>query len=383
MAAPAPPRRPQHFWASAGRLLGLLAPQRRALVLVLLAGTVSVALNVWAPLVLGRAMDVIFTGVLGRDMPAGATRAEVAQDLRDRGEQNLADLVSAADVVPGAGIDFSALARLIAAVLVMYLVASLLMWAQGWLLNRLVMQVVHDLRSAVEDKLNRLPLGWFDTRERGDVLSRVTNDVDNVQTALQDSFAQLVQSLLTVVGIVIMMFVVSWQLALVALVALPLSAGAAGFIGVRAQRLFTEQWRATGALNGHIEDSFSGHELIRVFGREQEMAERFDERNEELYRAAFGAQFVSGTIMPVMQFISYLSYVAIAVAGGLRVASGHMTLGDATAFIQYSRQFNQPLGEIAGMARTNNDALEHTVQSARTLGELAGRLQESVSRFRL
>jgi ATP-binding cassette subfamily B multidrug efflux pump len=381
MAAPAPPRRPQHFWSSAGRLLGLLAPQRRALALVLLAGTVSVALNVWAPLVLGRAMDVIFTGVLGRDMPAGATREEVAQDLRDRGEQNLADMVSAADVVPGAGIDFSALARLIAAVLVMYLVASLLMWAQGWLLNRLVMQVVHDLRSAVEDKLNRLPLGWFDTRERGDVLSRVTNDVDNVQTALQHSFAQLVQSLLTVVGIVIMMFVVSWQLALVALVALPLSAGAAGFIGVRAQRLFTEQWRATGALNGHIEDSFSGHELIRVFGREQEMAERFDERNEELYRAAFGAQFVSGTIMPVMQFISYLSYVGIAVLGGLRVASGQLSLGAATAFIQYSREFTQPLSQMAGMANT----LQSGVASAERAFELldAPEQQADATRARL
>ncbi|GGG41866.1 multidrug ABC transporter ATP-binding protein [Kocuria dechangensis] len=361
-----PPRRAQHFWRSARRLVGLLRPHRPMLAVVVASGVVSVVLTVWAPLVLGRAMDVIFTGVVGRAMPAGASKEEVAQGLRDRGETNLADMVSAMDLVPGAGIDFAALARFIVAVLGMYLVASLLMWAQGWLLNRIVMRVVHDLRGAVEAKLNRLPLGFFDTRQRGDVLSRVTNDIDNVQTALQQSFTQLVQSLLTVVGIVVMMFVVSWQLALVALVALPLSAAAAGFIGVRAQRLFTEQWRATGALNGHIEESFSGHELITLFGREAEMGERFDERNEQLYRASFGAQFVSGTIMPVMQFVTYLTYVGIAVLGGLRVASGQLSLGAATAFIQYSREFTQPLAHMAGMA----NSLQSGVASAERAFEL-------------
>jgi ATP-binding cassette subfamily B multidrug efflux pump len=367
MAEPeAPARRARQFWPSAGRLLGLLRPQWPGLVVVAAFGAVSVVLNVWAPLVLGRAMDVVFAGVVGRALPAGASREEAAQDLRARGEDGLADMVAAMDVVPGAGVDLPALGRLILLVLAMYLVASVLMWAQGLLLNRLVMRVVHDLRNAVEEKLHRLPLGWFDARQRGDVLSRVTNDVDNVQTALQQSFTQLVQSLLTVVGIVVMMFVVSWQLALVALLALPFSAVAAGVIGVRAQRLFTEQWRATGALNGHVEESFSGHELITVFGREQEMVERFDERNEQLYRASFGAQFVSGTIMPVMQFVSYLSYVGIAVLGGLRVASGQLSLGGATAFIQYSREFTQPLSQMAGMA----NALQSGVASAERAFEL-------------
>ncbi len=253
-------------------------------------------------------------------------------------------------LVPGQGVDFTRLGGLILLVLAMYTVASALMWLQGYVLNRVVMHVVYDLRAQIERKLNALPLSYFDTRQRGDVMSRVTNDVDNIQTALQQTFAQLIQNVLTVLGIVIMMFAVSWQLALVALLALPLSAVAAGVIGSRSQKLFAGQWKATGVLNAHIEESFSGHELVHSYGRQRQMQAQFDERNEELYRAAFGAQFLSGTIMPVMQFISYLSYVGIAVLGGLRVASGQLTLGDATAFIQYSREFTQPLSQIAGMA---------------------------------
>ncbi len=204
----------------------------------------------------------------------------------------------------------------------MYFVANIFLWLQGYVLNILVMRVVRQLRDDTEKKLNRLPLNYFDTRQRGDILSRVTNDVDNIQQALQQAFAQLVNSALTVIGIVIMMFIVSWQLALIALVALPLSAVAAGIIGSRSQKLFAAQWKNTGELNGQIEESFSGHDLVRVFGRDADMLERFDERNEALYKASFGAQFVSGMIMPVMQFVSYLSYVGIAVVGGLRVASG-------------------------------------------------------------
>src|SRR5690606_20615748 len=211
----------------------------------------------------------------------------------------------------------------------------------GYLLNRLVMRVVYQLRADIEDKINRLPLSYFDGRQRGDVLSRVTNDVDNIQQALQQALSQLVQSALTVIGIAIMMFAVSWQLALIALIALPLSGIIAGIVGVRAQKLFVAQWKHTGELNGHIEESFTGRELVRVFHRDAEMTEEFDRRNEELFQATFKAQALSGTIMPAMQFVQYLSYVLIAVAGALRVTSGQMTLGDVTAFIQYSREFSQ------------------------------------------
>lgn len=363
-----PVRKAAHFWPSAKRLIGLMGPYKVGMSVVFALITVYVVLSVIAPRILGRAMDVIFAGMIGKNMqvPPGTTADQIVQGMRDAGETTQADMLSRVDFVPGQGIDFAQLSRYILLVLAMYFVASIFSWVSGWLLNKLVMRVVYNLRKDVEDKINRLPLNYFDTRQRGDILSRVTNDVDNIQNALQQALSQLVQSIMTVIGIVIMMFVVSWQLALIALVALPLSAVGAGFIGSKAQKLFTAQWKNTGALNGQIEESFSGHELMKVFGREDDMVERFTERNEELYKASFGAQFVSGMIMPVMNFVSYLSYVGIAVVGGLRVASGSMSLGDATAFIQYSREFTQPLGQIAGVA----NMLQSGVASAERTFEL-------------
>ncbi|MDQ0617184.1 ATP-binding cassette subfamily B multidrug efflux pump [Arthrobacter globiformis] len=345
-----PAKKAQYFWPSAKRLMGLLKPEAAGIYVVVGMVIVSVILNVIAPKVLGQAMDVIFAGVVGKQLPAGVSKDQFVEGLRAQGQDNFADMVSRMELVPGTGIDFQKLTVLISAVLLMYFVANIFLWLQGYVLNRIVMKVIRQLRDDTEKKLNRLPLNYFDTRQRGDVLSRVTNDVDNVQQALQQAFAQLISSVLTVVGIVIMMFIVSWQLALIALIALPLSGAAAGVIGARSQKLFAAQWKNTGELNGQIEESFSGHDLVRVFGRDADMLERFEERNQALYKASFGAQFVSGIIFPVMQFVSYLSYVGIAVVGGLRVASGSMSLGDATAFIQYSREFTQPLGQMAGMA---------------------------------
>lgn len=345
-----PAKKAQHFWPSAKRLIGLLKPETLGINIVVALVVVAVVLNVIAPKILGQAMDVIFAGVVGKQLPAGASKDQFVEGLRQQGQDNFADMVSRMELVPGSGINFDKLTMLIAIVLLMYFVSNIFLWLQGYVLNIIVMKVIRKLRDDTEKKLNRLPLNYFDTRQRGDVLSRVTNDVDNVQQALQQAFAQLINSLLTVVGIVIMMFIVSWQLALIALIALPLSGVAAGMIGVRSQKLFAAQWKNTGQLNGQIEESFSGHDLVRVFGRDADMMARFDERNDALYKASFGAQFVSGIIFPVMQFVSYLSYVGIAVVGGLRVASGSMSLGDATAFIQYSREFTQPLGQMAGMA---------------------------------
>jgi len=361
-----PSKKAEQFWPSAKRLVGLLAPEKVKMSIVVGLVVLSVVLTVIAPKILGLAMDAIFNGVMGSQLPAGATLDQVVDQARASGNDQYADMLERSDITPGQGIDFTLLGRLIIIVLGMYIVASILNWAQGYILNGLVMRVVYNLRRDIERKLNRLPLSYFDTRQRGDLMSRVTNDVDNIQTALQQAFSQLVQSALTVLGITAMMFIVSWQLALIALIALPLSALIAGVIGSRSQKLFTAQWKNTGSLNGHIEESFSGLELVRVFGRDKEMLAEFDERNEKLYRAAFGAQFVSGMIMPAMTFVSYLSYVLIAVVGGLRVASGQMTLGDATAFIQYSREFSQPLSQIAGMA----NQLQSGVASAERTFEL-------------
>ncbi|WP_226850880.1 ABC transporter ATP-binding protein [Brachybacterium tyrofermentans] len=309
------PRKAKAFWPSALRLAGTFGDHKLSLGIVLAFGIISTALTVWAPSILGDAMDVIFDGVLTGD-----------------------------------GVDFPALGRLLLVVLGMYLVAALFDWLQGRLLNDVVMRIVYRLREKIEAKVNRLPLSYFDTRQRGDLLSRTTNDVDNVQTALQQAFASLVYAVLTIVGITAMMFYLSWQLAVIALVALPISGVVIGIIGSKSQKLFTAQWRNTGRLNGHVEESFTGHDLVTVFDRQDSMLEQFDTRNEELYEASFKAQFYSGMIMPIMQWVTYLGYVGIAVVGGLRIASGQLSLGQVVAFIQYSREFNAPLGEVAGMA---------------------------------
>ena len=308
------PRKAKAFWPSALRLAGTFREHKLGLAVVLAFGIVSTVLTVWAPSILGDAMDVIFDGFLGD------------------------------------GVEFGALGRLLLIVLGMYVIAALFDWLQGRLLNDVVMDIVYDLRERIEAKVNRLPLSYFDIRQRGDLLSRTTNDVDNVQTALQQAFASLVYAVLTIVGITVMMFWLSWQLALIALIALPISGVVIGIIGAKSQKLFTAQWRGTGRLNGHVEESFTGHDLVTVFDRQDAMREQFDARNEELWEASFKAQFYSGMIMPIMQWVTYLGYVGIAVVGGLRIAAGQMSLGQVTAFIQYSREFNAPLGEVAGMA---------------------------------
>ena len=310
----AAPRKAKAFWPSLGRLFATLTNHKVGIAMVFLFGAISTVLSVWAPAVLGRAMDVIFDGWMD------------------------------------GSIDFVALSEMLFFVLGMYLVASVFDWLQGFVLNEIVMRVVYRLRQNIEAKVNRLPLSYFDTRQRGDLLSRTTNDVDNVQTAMQQAFASLFYAVLTILGITIMMFALSWQLALIALVALPIAALVVGFVGSKSQKLFAAQWKNTGRLNGHIEESFTGHDLVTVFGRQEAMRGTFDERNEDLYEASFRAQFYSGMIMPIMQWVTYLGYVGIALVGGLRVASGQMSLGQVTAFIQYSREFNAPLGEMAGMA---------------------------------
>jgi ATP-binding cassette subfamily B multidrug efflux pump len=233
-------------------------------------------------------------------------------------------------------------------------------------LNRVVQNTVYRMRQDVEDKINRLPLNYFDRSPRGELLSRVTNDIDNVSTTLQQTMSQLMTSLLTVVAVLGMMFWISPVLALVALVSVPLSLLVTRAIMKRSQGQFVAQWRRTGPLNAQIEEAYSGHALVKVFGRQAEVEQTFAEENEELYRVSFGAQFVSGLIMPAMMFLGNLNYVVIAVIGGLRVASGSLSLGDVQAFIQYTRQFTQPLTTVASMM----NLLQSGVASAERVFEL-------------
>ena len=287
-------------------------------------------------------------------------------ELRAQGNDQFADMVERLNVIPGQGIDFTLLAQLLLLALVLYLVASLFLWLQGYLLNGAVQRSIYTLRNQVEEKINRLPLSYFDKQTRGELLSRVTNDIDNISQSLQQTLSQLLTSLLTVIGVTVMMFVISPVLALIALVTIPVSILVTALIGKRSQKLFIQQWKSTGELNGHIEEAFTGHSLVKVFGRQREVEAVFAERNSVLYSSSFGAQFVSGLIMPMMFFIGNLNYVAIAVVGGLRVASGTMNLGDVQAFIQYTRMFTQPLTQLASMA----NLLQSGVASAERVFEV-------------
>jgi ATP-binding cassette subfamily B protein len=361
-----------NFLPSLKRLVGHLAPERVILSLSVLLAVVGIFLNVMGPRILGMATDVIFTGVVGKSLPSGATKEQVVAALRAEGNNTFADLVERLNVIPGQGIDFTLLGRLLLLALGLYLVASLFLWLQGYLLNGAVQRSIYTLRSQVEDKINRLPLSYFDKQTRGELLSRVTNDIDNISQALQQTLSQLLTSLLTVIGVTIMMFVVSPVLALIALVTIPLSIVVTTVIGKRSQRLFIEQWKSTGELNGHIEEAFTGQSLVKVFGRQREVDAVFAERNSTLYKASFGAQFISGLIMPTMFFIGNLNYVAIAVVGGLRVASGTMSLGDVQAFIQYTRMFTQPLTQLASMA----NLLQSGVASAERVFEVLDEVEQ-------
>jgi ATP-binding cassette subfamily B protein len=350
MGAGVPTEKSMTFWPSARRLLRRLRVYRARLVLIVALAVTSVSLSVYVPRILGHATDVIFAGVFGQRLPAGSTKEQAVEGLRAAGHQNLADMLDRMRVVPGVGIDFDALGRVLGLGVVLFVLASLLLWLQGYLLTGVVQGSMRQLRAEVEAKLHRLPLPYFDRQPRGELLSRVTNDIDNVALTLQQTLSQLLTSLLTVVGVLVMMFVISPLLALIALVTVPLSMLVTRQVARRSQRLFIAQWTHTGVLNAHIEEAFTGHSLVTVFGRRREVRAAFDEHNQRLFEASFGAQFVSGIIMPAMMFIGNLGYVAVAVVGGLRVATGTMTLGDVQAFIQYSRQFTQPLTQVASMA---------------------------------
>ena len=341
-----------NFVPSLRRLLGELRPERWVLLNAVALTVVGIGMSVLGPYILGRATDIIVTGVTG-----------------------------------GRSVDFEALANTLLLALGLYVVSSLVLLLQGYLLNGAVQRSVRRLRDGVEAKIHRLPLSYLDRHTRGELLSRVTNDIDNVAQSLQQTLSQLLTSLLTVLGVTVMMFIVSPVLAVIALITIPVAIGVTTVIGKRAQRLFVAQWRSTGELNSHIEEAFTGQSLVKVFGRQREVEQVFAEKNDAVYRASFGAQFVSGLIMPTMFFIGNLNYVVIAVVGGLRVASGTMSLGDVQAFIQYSRQFTQPLTQVASMANLLQsgvasaervfevlDAEEQTTEGALALPPVRGRV---------
>ena len=361
-----PPGKAEAFWPSFKRMVGLLGAYRVSLMIVALAAVGTVVLAVAAPKVLGQATNVIFEGVVSTMLPAGTTKAQAIEALRARGMDDFATMLSAMDVIPGAGIDYTRLGRILTVVLGLYVGSGLLNWLEGWLINRITIKALYRLRAQVEDKVHRLPLSYFDTVQRGELLSRLTNDVDNVTNTLQQSLSGALTAILTVVGVLGMMFSISWKLALVALIMFPLMGVVFGVIGPRSQKAFTHQWARTGKINTRVEESFSGHALVQVYGRTASVREAFAAENEELFRASLRAQFLSGIMMPIMLVIGNINYVAIAVVGGAMVASGSLRLGDVQAFIQYSQQFSQPLGQLGGMAT----AVQSGTASAERIFEL-------------
>ncbi|MGO9351011.1 MAG: ABC transporter ATP-binding protein [Mycobacterium sp.] len=364
---------PRHFTRSATRLIKRLGPQRRLVALVMTLGITGTAIGVVVPRILGHATDLLFNGVIGRGLPAGITKQQAIAAARRHGDNAFADLLSGMNVVPGQGVDFAAVARTLCLALALYLVAALLLWVQARLLNVTAQRTMVALRSEVEDKVHRLPLAYFDARQRGELLSRVTNDVDNLQSSLTMTISQVLTLLLTVVAVLAMMVSISPVLALITLLTVPVSLLATRAIARRSQRLFAAQWTSTGRLNAHIEETYSGFTVVKTFGHQEAAQQQFRELNDDLYQASFGAQFVSGLVSPATTFIGNLGYVVVAVVGGVQIATGQITLGNIQAFVQYVRQFNTPVNQVAGMY----NALQSGMASAERVFDLLDEPEET------
>ncbi|QIS01161.1 ATP-binding cassette domain-containing protein [Nocardia brasiliensis] len=371
----APDAKAKSFGPSLKRLLRRLAPEKKYVWAVVVLAIASVVLNTLGPYMLGKATNLVFDGVVGKQLkfPPGTTKEQAVEFLRSRGDDTFADMLSSMDVVPGVGVDFDAVGRVLLVVLALYIGASVFGWLQAFLLNIVINRTVKRLRSDIEDKIHRLPLRYFDSQPRGDVLSRVTNDVDNVSQSLQQTMSQLIVSVFTVLGILGMMFWISWMLALIALLTVPAAIIVTAQIAKRSKPHFVDQWKYTGLVNAQVEESYTGHEIITAFGRSREVGAEFDKRNEQLYQSSFKAQFISGLIMPAIMFLGNVNFVLVALVGGLRVATGQLSLGEVQAFIQYSRQFSQPLTQIGAMA----NLLQSGVASAERIFEILDAEEES------
>ena len=305
-----PPAKSKNFSRSFGRLIGRLRPEAPLIVAVLVFAIGSVTFAVLGPKILGQAVNIIFEGAVSKQLPPGVTQDQAVSALRLQGQTQQADMLAAMHLTPGAGIDFAALAQILLVLTGLYLLSSLFGWIQAWIMAGVTQRTVYRLRQDVDRKLARLPLSYFDGHPRGDLLSRVTNDIDNIGQSLQQSLTQLITSLLTIVGTLIIMLTISPTLAVISLLAVPASIVLMIIIVSRSQKQFIAQWASTGSLNGHVEEMHTGHAIVKVFGRQREAVARFDEENEKLYEASYRAQFISGLIQPSMSFISNLNYVA-------------------------------------------------------------------------
>ncbi len=366
-----PTEKASNFSVSLRRLVARMRPDRFIIATVFLLAGISVFFAVLGPKMLGHATNIIFAGVVGQELPDGTTQQQAIDQLRESGQTNQAEMLSAMTLTDG--VDFNALAQVIAWVTVIYFLSSVFAWLQYYLMAGVTQRTMFGLREEVDHKLGRLPLTYFDKHARGDLLSRVTNDIDNISTTLQQTMTQAITSVFTVIGVLAMMLYISPLLALISLLTVPLSFVVTMLVVKRSQRQFAAQWSWTGTLNGHVEEMFSGHEIVKMYGHQTRAVTEFDDSNNHMYLASFKAQFISGIIQPAMLFIANLNYVAIAVVGGIQVATGAMSLGDVQAFIQYSRQFTMPITQLASIT----NLLQSGVASAERVFELLDEPEET------
>ncbi len=362
------------FRGSLKRLGGYLKPHAFAIAMVIILAIASVTFSILGPKLLGNATNLLFEGVVSKQLPAGVTQAQAIEGMRAAGKGQLADMLANMTLTPGKGVDFDAIRRVLALLTGAYLLSAVFGWLQSYIMAGVSQRTVYGLRKEVDEKIARLPLKYFDDNARGDTLSRVTNDIDNIANTLSQSATQIITAVLTIIGVLIMMFSISPLLAAISLLVIPASVLVTMFIAKRSQKQFARQWERTGKLNGHVEEMYTGHSVVKVFGRQREAVEVFDVENEELYEASFKAQFISGTIQPSLGFLNNLNYVGIAVIGGLRVANGQISLGDVQAFIQYSRQFTQPIIQTASIA----NVLQSAAASAERVFELLDAEEETL-----
>jgi len=366
-----PVEKAKNFRATFRRLVGELRPERKWIGLVAVVALFSTAGQVFGPKILGNGINKLMDGLVGKLMPAGPTHDQMVAGLRAAHDPR-ADLFAATNAIPGVGVDFGALAMILLGLVALYLLATFFTWVSWYAMAGVSQRTVYRLRREVDQKLGRLPLKYFDTHPRGDTLSRVTNDIDNIANTLQQSLTQIITSLATIVGVLAMMFWISPMLAAISLLVIPVAAGSTMLIARRSQKQFATQWKRTGTLNGQVEESHTGHGIVKVFGHQEDAIRQFDAENQKVYEASFKAQFISGIVMPVMSFVGNLNYVAIAVIGGTQVATGRMSLGDVQAFIQYSRSFTQPITQTASIA----NLLQSTMASAERVFELLDESEE-------
>jgi ATP-binding cassette subfamily B protein len=329
------------------RLAARCRPERSGIALFTLVTVISIGLSVAGPLILGHATNILFYGIIGKHLPVGETQAQAVAGLRRQGQGNLADIISGVKITPGAGVDLTRLGQVLGLGAGVYLLAAAATWAQSYIMAGVGQRTIYRLRQEAEEKLARLPLQYFDSQQHGDILSRFTNDIDNLSDAFEAGFGLLLTSVLTAAGILGVMFWISPLLAVVSIVTVPLAVVASAPIVRRTRSLFEAQWERIGDLNGLVEETHAGHQLVASFGQRQPRIEEFGRQNDLLQDASFHAEFLSGVIQPTVRLIGNLNYVVIAALGGFQVATGVISLGAVQALIGYSRQFSGPITQIA------------------------------------